>query len=64
MLKICEEYGIEYDVIYNATKTVCIYFSGRKYYSRDPPDVFLNGSRLSWVKTVKHLSNNCLMEFM
>ena len=57
MLKICEEYGIEYDVIYNATKTVCIYFSGKKLYSCDPPDVFLNGSRLSWVKKVKHLGN-------
>ena len=52
MLKICEEYGNEYDVLYNATKTVCIYFNGKQYYVDDPPSVFLNGSKLEWVKKV------------
>ena len=57
MLHICEQYGFEFDVSYNATKTVCIHFSGKKHYGCDPPDIFLNGSRLIWVKTVKHLGN-------
>ena len=60
MLHICEEFGSEYDVIYNATKTLCIYFSGRKSYRDDPPDVLLNGNKLSWVKTAKHLGNHVM----
>ena len=57
MLSICEQFGLEYDVKYNAAKTVCIHFSDRSTYGNDPPNVYLNGSRLLWVKTVKHLGN-------
>ena len=29
MLKICEEFDVEYDIIFNAKKTACILFAGR-----------------------------------
>ena len=57
MLSICEKFGIDYDVVYNATKTVCIHFNGKPSYGDDPHDIYLNGSRLNWVKTIKHLGN-------
>ena len=57
MLAICEDYGAKYDVTYNPTKTVCIYFSGKRRYNADPIEVHLNGKKLSWVKNAKHLGN-------
>ena len=30
MIDICELYGIEYDVLYNAKKTVCMFFNGKR----------------------------------
>ena len=46
-----------YTVLYNASKTVCIFFNGKRYYGNHPPDVFLNDSKLNWVLKVKHLGN-------
>merc|ERR1712079_176393 len=57
MLKICQNYGHEFDVSYNANKTVCIFFNGKRYYREHPPDVFLNDIKLNWVLNVKHLGN-------
>ena len=56
MLKICEEFSVEYDIIFNAKKTVCILFSGR-HGSRTPPVMSLNGTVLHWKDTIKHLGN-------
>ena len=56
MLKICEEFSVEYDIIFNAKNTVCILFSGR-HGSRTPPVMSLNGTVLHWKDTVKHLGN-------
>ena len=55
MLHTCEKFGEQFSVKYNPTKTVCVLFSrGNNMYE---PAVYLSGSRLSWVKEVKHLGN-------
>jgi hypothetical protein len=56
MLEICEEYGDEYSVDYNSTKTVCVLFSRRKVTVK--PEVQLHGATLKWVNKVKHLGNH------
>ena len=43
MIKICEEFGKDYGVEYNPTKTVCI------------AEIHLSGKPLQWVKSVKDL---------
>ncbi len=55
MVTICEEFGEEYSVEYNLTKTVCLLFSRRKIVHK--PDIQLCGSTLKWVDHVKHLGN-------
>ncbi len=55
MLKICEEFGEEYSVEYNPTKTVSVLFSRQKIVHK--PDIQLCGSTLKWVDHVKHLGN-------
>ena len=57
MLFICEDFGREFDVIWNASKSYCIFFSGKRFYVNNPADVYINGAKLSWVKQVKHLGN-------
>ena len=54
VLKTCESFGSEYDIQYNATKTVCMLFSLRKV---QPPVVSLNGIALQWVDSFRHLGN-------
>ena len=56
MVKTCEEFGQEYSVEYNPTKTVCVVFSHRKIV--DKPTVQLSGATLKWVDKVKHLGNH------
>ncbi len=56
MLKICEEFGEEYSVEYNPTKTVCVLFSRQKIVHKS--DIQLCGSTLKWVDHVKHLGNH------
>ena len=55
MVKICDEFGDEYSVAYNPTKTVCVLFSKKK--KKKTPDISLNGVKLKWVDSVKHLGN-------
>ena len=52
MMKICEEFGKEYGVEYNPTKTVCIRFSKKE---GPTPEIRLSGTPLKWVKSVKDL---------
>ena len=52
MMKIGEEFGKEYGVEYNPTKTVCIRFSKKK---GPTPEIHLSGTPLKWVKSVKDL---------
>ena len=56
MLDLCSEYGDEYSVNYNATKTVCMAFGvcGRECANYN---IMLNGTILTWSDYVKHLGN-------
>lgn len=54
LLTVCEEYGAEYGMSYNPTKSHCVLFSKKK---RNPPDLMLNGQLLRWEKQAKHLGN-------
>ena len=55
MINTCEEFGKEFSVIYNPSKTVCVLFSRTKNLVK--PIVHLNGKELAWVNDVKHLEN-------
>ena len=57
MIKICEKFGKEFDLTFNASKTVCIYFPGKRRYRENPPTLYMSDKALSWVKSVKHLAN-------
>ena len=57
MLKTCEIYGIEYDVIFNPVKTQCVKFSRGNESNNSNLKVELCGKVLSWVKSVKYLGN-------
>ena len=39
------------------SKTVCIYFPGKRRYRENPPTLYMSDKALSWVKSVKHLGN-------
>ena len=57
MIKICEKFGKEFDLTFNASKTVCIYFPGKRRYRENPPTLYMNDKALPWVKSVKHIGN-------
>ncbi len=42
--EICEEFGIEYGVQYNPTKTVCILYARKT--PKEKPKISLNGTEL------------------
>ena len=46
MLRICEDFGAHYDVLFNSKKTVCICLSKIKVKSY--PDICFNGEPLKW----------------
>ncbi len=56
MLDICSEYGVDYDMLFNDKKTVCIAF-GDNINVDDLPPVTLNGKPLVWQRNAKHLGN-------
>ena len=53
-LSVCEDYGHEYGMSYNPTKSHCVLFSKKR---RTPPELTLNGQTLKWDKQAKHLGN-------
>ena len=55
MLKICEEYGIDYHVTFNPFKTHCIVFSKMKNIKSDNVCITLNINILDWKDKVTHL---------
>ena len=55
MLNVCEIFGEEYNVIFNAKKTVCCHFGGKTVV--DNYKLYLNGAVLKWDNCVKHLGN-------
>jgi hypothetical protein len=61
MLNVCEEFGIEYDVVFNSPKTVCILLSKSKKVRH--PELTLNGQVLKWEDTINHLGNHISDDF-
>ena len=57
MLDICQEYGKDYDVLFNPIKTKCMKFSKYAYECELQSDMKLCGQTLSWVKSFKYLGN-------
>ena len=58
MIRICEDFATEYDIAFNGTKTVCMWFHGRRTAPvRDMPVITLGNTPLSWSNTAKHLGN-------
>ena len=57
MIHICESFAQEFDLLFNAKKTVCILFSGRTRHSGDPPPLYMNNVVLKWTKSAKHLGS-------
>ena len=60
MVDICANFGVEYVITFNEKKTVCLHFNN----TDDNPDILLNGKRLVWKSSVKHLGNivSCNLE--
>lgn len=54
MLKICYNFGLKNNLVFNCNKTVCIKF-GEKV--RDGEYAIFNDSVLSWKESVRHLGN-------
>ena len=57
MIQLCESFAQEFDLLFNAKKTVCILFSGRTRHSGDPPPLYMNNVLLKWTKSAKHLGS-------
>ena len=57
MINICERFGIDYHVSFNSSKTYCIKFSNNSKTSECNKSVYMNGEKLQWKKTIKHLGN-------
>ena len=55
MLNICEKFGDEYGVQYNATKTVCLLYSRQR--DTQKPVIKFCGTEVKWVDNVKHLGS-------
>ena len=55
LLSICEEYGYEYEMIYNTKKTVCMKFLPKCFRHLDDPLVYLYNNPLKWVIEQKYL---------
>ena len=55
LINICERFSVEYKLKFNETKTVCIMYS--KSDETCEKVITLNGKRLTWDETVKHLGS-------
>ena len=55
LIVICEEYGYEYEMIYNTKKTVCMKFLPKRLKHLDDPLVYLYNNPLKWVTEQKYL---------
>ncbi len=56
MLKICESYAAEHDLIFNGAKSKLLIFSPQKVYESDPK-LELNGELIPNVRSAVHLGN-------
>ena len=55
IMKICEDFGVEYNVIWNCGKTYCIRIGNNGL--RPVRNIVLNDNILKWKKKVRHLGN-------
>ena len=64
MINICETFSVEYDVVFNETKTVCIMFG----INEVTPVVYMSNVKLVWkLRRVWNISNRthtCLLPFI
>jgi hypothetical protein len=56
MLRICENYGSEFNIKYNPKKTVCVCFS-KTHVAEMTGHIKLYGEQLPWSTSAKHLGN-------
>ena len=54
MLSICKSFAAEYNITFNAKKTMCIKFGSPV---TDYDKVYLDGNLIKWVERIKHLGN-------
>ncbi len=57
MVDICSDFGQEYSVSYNASKTKCMKFERVPSGSMPSTPILLNNSALQWETSMKHLGN-------
>ena len=55
LLKICENFAKEYDMLYNGKKTFCMCIKHKSGVKVKVPEVFLNGNSLQWIGDHKYL---------
>ena len=55
LLDICQSFAIEFDILYNTTKSVCLYFESKKFKLLTIPYVMLDGKRIEYVDSYKLL---------
>jgi hypothetical protein len=56
MVKVCQEFGQEFGVKFNATKSMCIIFTkSKEKLLQTMPRIEIDGVVLSWVQSVKYL---------
>ncbi len=55
LLDICSEFGVEYSLTLNESKTVCLKYS--HCGDLTVPVVCLNGQKLKWEANAKHVGN-------
>ena len=54
MINTCEDFGVEYSIKFNSSKTECIKF-GSNYSTHG--NVYMDNKKLVWSQKVKHLGN-------
>ena len=56
LINIVSDYGLEHNILFNKTKTVCMHILGRgKKWQSDEPVIKIGQHRLSFVKEYKYL---------
>jgi hypothetical protein len=55
LLKLCETYAVEHDMVFNAKKTVCMVVRPKTLSDLKSVDIWLNGNVLSYVTSYKYL---------
>ena len=56
LIKICEQYALDHDIVFNVKKTKCMCFRSNIKLGRIPP-VFLRGQTIDFVSRFKYLGH-------